>query len=41
MMFTFVQMLSPVVALLGLAGIVCYLRAPARALQPVRVRTRR
>ncbi|WP_268762504.1 hypothetical protein [Komagataeibacter europaeus] len=41
MMFTFVQMLSPVVAMLGVAGVAYYLRAPARALQPVRVRTRR
>ncbi|GCE84239.1 hypothetical protein MSKU15_2678 [Komagataeibacter diospyri] len=40
-MFTFVQMLSPVVALLGLAGVAYCLRAPARALQPVRVRVRR
>ncbi|MCE2565453.1 hypothetical protein [Komagataeibacter sp. FNDCF1] len=40
-MFTFVQMLSPVVALLGLVGLTRYLMAPAQALQPVRVRTRR
>ena len=40
-MFTFVQMLSPVVAVLGLAGMARYFHASARALQPVRVRVRR
>ncbi|WP_301951457.1 hypothetical protein [Komagataeibacter saccharivorans] len=41
MMLTFVQMLSPVVALLGLVGMARCLNAPVRAMQPVRVRARR
>lgn len=40
-MFTFVQMLSPVVAVLGIAGVARYFTLQARALQPVRVRARR
>lgn len=40
-MFTLVQMLSPVVALLGIAGMARCLHMRALAAQPVRVRTRR
>ena len=40
-MLTFVQMLSPVVALLGVAGVARYFAMQAHALQPVRVRARR
>ncbi|WP_265001341.1 hypothetical protein [Komagataeibacter sucrofermentans] len=41
MMFAFVQMLSPVMALLGLVAAARYCSAPARAMQPIRVRARR
>ncbi|WP_167537201.1 hypothetical protein [Komagataeibacter medellinensis] len=40
-MFAFVQMLSPVVAVLGIAGVARYFTLQAQALQPVRVRARR
>ncbi|WP_459987074.1 hypothetical protein [Komagataeibacter kakiaceti] len=40
-MLTLVQMLSPVVALLGLVGMARCLRMRAPVAQPVRVRARR